>query len=236
MNMKLKLFTALLTAAALLAPFSSAAEQARDAGVKRHAVEKFATLPLSFESTESATRFLARSGGNAISIGARESAIAVSDAKSSKVQTLRFGFDHANPVAQLEAIELQPGVTNYYRGQDPSKWRLGVKHYAKLREQGVYPGVDVVYYGDNRRLEFDFVVAPKADPSVIAVSFSGMEKLYKDATGDLVAELNGKSVSFVKPTAYQRSRAFPKRLQWIMNWQPMAMFACKLAITTKTPN
>lgn len=202
--MKLKLFTALLTAAALLAPFSSAAEQARDAGAKRNAVEKFATLPLSFEPTESAARFLAHSGSYTVSVGVRESSVAVTDAKSSKVQALRFGFDHANPAARLEAIELQPGVTNYYLGQDSSKWRLGVKHYAKLREQGVYPGVDVVYYGDNRRLEFDFVVAPKADPSVIAMSFSGMEKLYKDANGDLVAELNGKSVRFVKPNAYQK--------------------------------
>ena len=95
-------------------------------------------------------------------------------------------------------------MTNYYIGKDPAKWRLGVKNFAKLRAPGVYPGVDVVYYGDHRRLEFDFVVAPKSDPGVIALSFSGMDKLYKDANGDLVAEIDGQPVRFVKPYAYQK--------------------------------
>ncbi len=175
--MKLNFCTALLTAATILAPLSAMAEKAQDpAAAKRAAVATFGKLPLSFEPTESATRFLARSGNYTVSVGARESSVSV--AAAGKSQTLRFAFENANPAAPLQALAQQGGVTNYYLGQDSSKWRLGVKHYAKLREQGVYPGVDVVYYGDSRRLEFDFVVAPKADPGVIALSFSGMEKFY----------------------------------------------------------
>jgi hypothetical protein len=202
--MKLKLCSALLTVATVFAPFYLVAEQTQDAGAKRNAIEKYGKLPLSFEPTDSTARFLARSGSYTVSVGASESSVAVTDEKSGKHQMLRFSFDNSSPAVRLEALEPQPGVTNYYIGQDPAKWRLGVKSFAKLRAPGVYPGVDVVYYGDHRRLEFDFVVAPKVDPGVIALSFAGMDKFYKDADGDLVAELAGHDVRFAKPYAYQK--------------------------------
>jgi hypothetical protein len=203
--MKLKFCTALLTVATIVAPLSVMAEKAQDpAAAKRAAVAQYGKMPLSFEPTGSSARFLARSGSYAVSVGAKESSVAVADAKAGKHQTLHFAFENANPAAPLEAMEPQPGVINYYLGKDASHWRLGVKSYGKLRAQNVYPGVDVIYYGDHRRLEFDFVIAPKADPSVIALSFSGMEKLSKDSGGDLVAEIGGRSVRFAKPYAYQK--------------------------------
>ena len=124
------------------------------------------------------------------------------------------------PPRRLRPSEPQPGVTNYYLGQDRSKWRLGVKNYGKLRAQGVYPGVDVIYYGDHRHLEFDFVVAPKADPRAIALSFSGMESCIKDASGDLVAGVGGQPVRFAKPYAYQKMGGAPRPWQRIMSWRP----------------
>ncbi len=203
--MKLKFFTALLTVATIVAPLSVMAEKAQDlAAAKRTAAAKYGELPLSFEPTRNSARFLARSGGYAVSVGASESSVAVSDAKSGKHQTLHFAFENANRAASLEALEPQAGVTNYYRGEDASKWRIGVKSYGKLRAQEVYPGVDVIYYGDHRRLEFDFVIAPKVDPGVIALSFSGMEKLSRDSSGDLIAEVGGQPVRFAKPYAYQK--------------------------------
>ena len=208
--MKTRLVTALLTVATLLAPLSLLAEQAPDSAAKRHAIETYGKLPLNFEPGASAAHFLARSGNYTVLVGERESSVAVTDAKSGKHQTLRFAFDNANPAVRLQALEPQPGVTNYYLGKDPSQWRLGVKSYGKLRAQSVYPGVDVVYYGDHRRLEFDFVVAPKSDPSAIALSFSGMDKLYKDPSGDLVAEIGGQPVRFAKPYAYQKVGAASK--------------------------
>jgi hypothetical protein len=202
--MKLKLSTALLAAAALLTPLSVMADQAQNAAeAKLAAVAAYGKLPLSFEPTGSAARFVAHSGGYTVSVGARESSIAITTGKSGKSQTLHFAFDNA-AAAPLEATEPQPGVTNYYIGADSSQWRLGVKSYAKLRAQSVYPGIDVVYYGDHRRLEFDFVVAPKADPAAIALAFSGMDKLYKDSNGDLVAQVGGQPVRFARPYAYQK--------------------------------
>ncbi len=137
-------------------------------------------------------------------LGLASLAIAITDAKSGSTQTLRFSFDGSNAAARIEAIEPLPGITNYYIGQDQSNWRLGVRNFAKLRTKDVYPGVDVVYYGDNRRLEFDFVVAPMADPRAIALTLSGMDKLYINADGELVAEVNGQPVRFAKPYAYQK--------------------------------
>jgi hypothetical protein len=204
MNMKLKLSTALLAAAALLAPLSVMADQAQNAAeAKLAAVAVYGKLPLSFEPTGSAARFVAHSGGYTVSVGARESSIAITAGKPGKSQTLHFAFDNA-AATPLEAMEPQPGVTNYYIGADSSQWRLGVKSYGKLRAQGVYPGIDVVYYGDHRRLEFDFVVAPKADPAAIALAFSGMDKLYRDSNGDLVAQVGGQPLRFARPYAYQK--------------------------------
>jgi len=203
--MKLKLSTALLVTATLFTALSLVAQKAPVAASEKSAAAAvFGKLPLSFEPTADSARFLAHSGGYLVSVGVRDVAVAVSDAKSGMGQTLRFGFDHASAAGPLQALEPQQGVTNYYLGDDPSKWRLGVKNYAKVLARAVYPGVDVVYYGDHRRLEFDFIVAPKADPRAISLSFSGMDKLYKDASGDLVAEVAGRPVRLARPYAYQR--------------------------------
>jgi hypothetical protein len=174
------------------------------ADAKLAVVNAMRNLPLSFEPAATPGHFLARSGGYTVSIGATESSVAVIGAASGTVSMLRFTLEGANAAAGIEPFEPLPGVTNYYLGSDPGNWRLGVKNFAKLRVASVYPGVDVVYYGDHRRLEFDFIVAPKANPDPIALSFAGMDKLYTASDGDLVAELNGQPVRFAKPYAYQR--------------------------------
>jgi len=202
--MKLKIKAVLLAVATLFTGFSLAAQTAPITTAKGAAVEVYGKVPLSFEPTGDSHRFLAHSGEYSVLVGAREASITVGGGKSGKGKTMLLAFEHANGAAPVEAIEPLPGVTNYYIGQDASKWRVGVKNYAKVRAQGIYPGVNVVYYGDHRRLEFDFVVAPQADANAIALSFSGMEKLYKEASGDLIAEVNGKPVRFATPYAYQR--------------------------------
>ena len=209
--MKLKLGVALLALVSAVIPSSLFANS--DASPGSHdAARAYANLPLHFEPTSEQGRFLARSGAYSVLIGADESVIGIPGAKAPAMRTLRFSFDHANAGARIEGIEPLPGVSNYYVGNDPSQWRLGVKTYAKLRTKDVYPGVDIVYYGDNRRLEFDFVVAPKADPGAIALTLSGMDKLYINGEGDLVAEVNGQPVRFAKPYAYQKVEGLARRV------------------------
>ena len=76
--------------------------------------------------------------------------------------------------------------------------------YAQVHYQGVYPGVDMVYYGNQQQLEYDFIVAPKADPKAIALNFQGMDKLEVNTQGDLVLQTGGGSVHLHKPVVYQQ--------------------------------
>jgi hypothetical protein len=203
-RMKVKLCVALLALMVVMLPLSLlAGPGAAPANARLTATQVSANLPLSFEPADASGRYLARSGRYAVSIGATESFVVVTNPKSRSSQMLRFALQNANAAASIEAFDPLPGVTNYYVGNDPQKWRFGVKNFAKLQAKSIYPGVDMVYYGDQRRLEFDFVVAPNADPDPIALTFSGMDRLYTGAEGDLVAEVGGQPVRFAKPFAYQ---------------------------------
>ena len=111
----------------------------------------------------------------------------------------------ASASAAATGAEELPGKSNYFIGNDPTKWRTNVPNYAKVRYQNVYPGVDLVYYGSQGGLlEYDFVVAPGADPHSIGLSFQGAGKIRVDkGTGDLVLALAGSELRFRKPVVYQ---------------------------------
>jgi hypothetical protein len=202
--MKVKLCVALLALAVVLLPLPLlAGPGVAPANARLTATRVSANLPLTFEPMQAPGYYLARSGSYSVSVGATQSSVVMAGPNSRSTQILRFALQNANPAASLEALDPLPGITSYYVGNDPKKWRLGVKNFARLRANSIYPGVDIVYYGDQRRLEFDFVVAPNADPSPIALTFSGAGKLYADAEGNLVAEVGGQPVRFAKPFAYQ---------------------------------
>jgi hypothetical protein len=219
--MKVKFWVALVALAIVaFPPVSAAGNTGVTAEAKLAAVNAMRNLPLSFEPAATPGSFVARSrGGYTVSIGATESSVAVPGAAAGTASLLRFGFEGASAATSIEGFEPLPGVTNYYLGNDPAKWRLRVKNFAKLRAAGVYPGVDVVYYGDHRRLEFDFLVAPNASPDPIALAFSGMDKLYIASDGDLLAEVNGQPVRFAKPYAYQKVAgvAKPVSVEYVVN-------------------
>ena len=93
------------------------------------------------------------------------------------------------------------GVVNYLVG-DVSRWRRNVPAYARVHYRGVYPGIDLVFYGNQGQLEYDFVVAPQADPAAIRLAFEGTT-LKVDAGGDLVGAVDGGSIRMRKPVLYQ---------------------------------
>jgi hypothetical protein len=109
----------------------------------------------------------------------------------------------ACPTPHVEPLELLPSKSNYFIGNEPAKWRTNVPMYAKVQYQDVYPGVDLVYYGNQGQLEYDFVVASGADPSRIRFSIHGAKKLETDAYGDLILDLAETEVRLLKPTVYQ---------------------------------
>ena len=79
----------------------------------------------------------------------------------------------ANRAAQVAGADKLAGVSNYYIGNDAKKWRSGIATYGKVKYQAIYPGVDAVFYGNQRQLEYDFVIAPGADPRQISLALTG---------------------------------------------------------------
>src|SRR5262249_5590233 len=111
----------------------------------------------------------------------------------------------ANPTPQLAGLDRLPGTSNYLLGNDPSRWHTDIPNYARVEARGVYPGVDLVYYGNQRQLEYDFTVAPGADPGAIRLAFPGAESATLDAEGDLVLETAGGAVVQHAPVLYQEA-------------------------------
>jgi hypothetical protein len=105
--------------------------------------------------------------------------------------------------ARVAGDDPLPGTVNYFLGNDPSRWRSGVSTFKRVKYTSVYPGVDLVYYGNQRQLEFDFEIAPGADPSQIQLSFNGASNLNLDHDGNLVISTPDGAVSFHKPLIYQ---------------------------------
>ena len=127
---------------------------------------------------------------------------ALSDQKPAPT-TVRLKLVGANPAAKVTGLDELPGKSNYFIGNDPKKWRTNIPTYATVRYQDLYPGVDLIYYGNLRQLEYDFVVAPGADPSCVRLRFRGTGKLRIDDKGDLVLGADGDEVRLRKPQVYQ---------------------------------
>jgi len=125
-------------------------------------------------------------------------------AEKQTFSTLRMKLVGANGKAKASGHEKLPGISNYLIGNDKSKWHTGIANYAKVQFDSVYPGIDLVYYGNQRQLEHDFVVAPGADPKKIRLSFEGAKGLSIGDEGHLNIKLNdGNQIQFTHPVVYQ---------------------------------
>jgi sugar lactone lactonase YvrE len=117
--------------------------------------------------------------------------------------TLRMELKGANRQAQVSGSDELPGTTNYFLGNDATRWLTHLATFAKVHYTGVYPGIDLIYYGNQRRLEYDFVVAPHANPRQVELHFSGAQQLRLDDLGNLHILGNNGEVAFEKPVVYQ---------------------------------
>ena len=199
----------------------SPAEQAR-------AVASYGKLPLRFEpnqgQTDGRVRFLSRGSGYLLFLTPDEAVLTLESERSQQAgstsklpQTglesgkpkppavLRMHLVGSNAQAGMVGTDALPGKSNYFLGNDPSQWRTNVPNYRKVAESGVYPGINLVYYGTQRQVEYDFVIAPGADPRAIRLAFQGADRLRIDSQGNLIASFRGGEVSFERPIAYQEA-------------------------------
>jgi Domain of unknown function DUF11/Beta-propeller repeat len=167
----------------------------------------FGQLPLRFEPNQGQSdprvKFLARGAGYGLFLTSDQAVLTLS-AAAKNASAVRMQLAGANPAATVTGANQLPGKSNYLIGNDPSKWHRDIPQYARVRYQEVYPGVDLVYYGNQGQLEYDFEVAPGADPRQIALRFEGPEKAKLDASGNLVVASSGGEVRLKAPHIYQQ--------------------------------
>ena len=173
-----------------------------------HASDKAATfvkwgdIPLSFEPNlgqeSPEVRYLARGSSYTLSLAAAEILLSGHNQAPLKMQ-----LSGANAAPRIVGEDEQASTSNYLVGNDPSKWRTSVPNYGKTRYQNVYPGIDLVYYGHDGSLEYDWIVSPSADPRRIRLRFDSADHVRVDEQGDLVIELGKTEYRHKRPVVYQ---------------------------------
>ena len=200
----------------------------------------FLKAPLHFEpnqgQTDEQVKFLARGAGYQMFLTATEAVMVLrkpaekqSDmsgqsildrlTRNSKPETRNFSDSvvrmklvGANPDAEAAGLQQLPGKVNYFIGNDSKKWRTNISTYAKVEYKDVYPGTNLVYYGNQGKLEYDFVVSPGADPKAIQIAFEGADKIDVDAQGDIILQIAGDQIKMHKPLVYQEVAGVRKEI------------------------
>ncbi|MFB3923454.1 MAG: beta strand repeat-containing protein [Terriglobia bacterium] len=215
---------------------------APDAAAKTKLVEAYGKLPMRFEANQGQTdhqvKFLSRGRGYGLFLTPDEAVLSLQSAsRKSKVEgrkvnglmpdraaaraadaeaptpaILRMKLLGAKADPLVQGLDELPGKSNYLIGNDRKRWRTGVPNYARVRYTEVYPGVDLVYYGNQGQLEYDWTIAPGADPNAIRFALQGTESARIDENGDLVLRIEGGEVRFHKPAVYQEKSAVGSRL------------------------
>ena len=166
----------------------------------------YGRLPLAFEpnrgQSDRRVRFLAHAGDATLFVTEDEALLSLGRAngKPSLVRTKLVG---ASPTPVIVPEGKLPGRVNYLLGNDPSRWRVGIPSHARLVERSVYRGIDLAYYGQQGRLEYDFLLQPGADPNAIVLAFPGVRDLEIDGNGDLRLGASGGELREQRPVAYQ---------------------------------
>lgn len=164
-------------------------------------------LPIAFEpnlkQADARYKFLAHQNG--LAMGFLEHSVEIRLAtKAGSADVLGISFEGSQSSA-ASAEKLLPGQVNYLRGSNPAGFQRNVPTYARVRYTSLYPGTDLVFYGNGSRLEHDFVLAPGADPRAIALRFTGMRHLQLTRAGDLLIQTTQASIEFHRPFAYQET-------------------------------
>ncbi|MBV9625651.1 MAG: hypothetical protein JOZ14_16915 [Acidobacteria bacterium] len=172
-------------------------------------------LPLAFEPNLGQARenakFLAHGSGYGLYLNTRAALLTLagrgsqSSVPSPGAVALEMRLEGASANAELSAIHRLPGHSNYFIGKDPAGWRTNIPQFSRVRYGHIYPGINLDFYGNEGRLEYDFEVSPAGDARRIELGFGGMESVRLATNGDLVLIVKGREVRFEAPRAYQGS-------------------------------
>ena len=184
-------------------------------------------VPLQFEANhgqvDAQVKFLARGKGYTLFLTPTESVMVLQQRESPaekdplamsdptalpepalvKQAVVRMKLEGANPSPAIDGMEQLPGIVNYFIGNDPAKWRAKIPTYAKVHYKEAYPGIDLAYYGNQGKIEYDFIVAPGADPNQIKLAFDGASDIKVADSGDLLLSTELGEVRMQKPIVYQ---------------------------------
>jgi hypothetical protein len=193
-------------------------------GRQSNAEASYGQLPLAFEinqgQSDPRVKFLCRGAGYGLFLTGSDTVLALTRPESAKkpsgakgvkatgasrqtADVLRIKLLGANPQSPLHGLKPLPGTGNYFIGNDPRQWRTNVPQYAMVKSTAVYPGIDLVYYGRQRQLEYDFQIAPGADPASIRFTIQGARNISINSRGDLVLRTPGGDVIEQAPLIYQ---------------------------------
>lgn len=177
----------------------------RGPGYNLYLTSSEAVLTLAKDQGKPDTLGRVRSGqtlANSNNSGTARERVRVSTTAAAKA-TVRMKLVGANGKAEVVGIDQQFPTVNYFVGNDPQKWRTNIPTFAQTKYTDVYRGVDLVYHGHQRQLEYDFIVKPGADPHQIRLRFDGTERIRIDQSGDLVLTVKGGEVRQHRPVVYQ---------------------------------
>ena len=181
--------------------------------------DAYGKLPISFEANlgqiDSKVKFVSRGNASTLFLTSNGAVLAVKSASNgaanhgtrsssrSPVAVMRMSMVGANSAPEITGLDRLSGNSNYFRGNDPSKWQSNIPTYARVEYRELYPGVNLVYYGNEHQLEYDFQVAPGGNPGNIRMAFEGIRKIKINADGDLVLQTAGSDIRMQKPAVYQ---------------------------------
>ena len=174
--------------------------------------QAYGQIPLSFEANQgqadSAVKYLAHGQGYSLSLTATDAVLNLSrPASTGRAAAAGSALDvrliGANAAPQVAGVDQLAGVSSYFIGNNPRGWHSNIPTFGQVAYHDIYPGIDVVYYGNQQQLEYDFNLAPGAEPGSIRLDFGGAQGLSLDDAGNLVVQLVGGTVVEHAPVLYQ---------------------------------
>lgn len=213
------------SSASVPSPLATQHSDSFNQAARSRAVEAYSNLPISFEANcgqvHSDVKFLSRAAGYDLFLTSTETVFVFTEPSAkadmdktaklpvekesakAKQAVLRMKVVGANAKAKVSGMNLLSGQSHYFSGKSAAQWHTRIPNYAKVEYEDIYPGINAVYYGNQKQLEYDFVVAPFANPDVIKVAFSGAKDLRLDENKDLILTTAIGEFRQHKPRIYQ---------------------------------